>query len=659
MRRWLCAVLVGAVLVVLSMAWAPAPAQAHAVLTASSPADGATVDTPPAEVLLRFTELPGPQLAVVHVLDAAGRQVEAGRVEALAGPPPQLRLDLGVLAAGTYTATWRATSTVDGHTTVGSVAFGVGVPAVVVGTEGGAVGAQSPTPTVAGVAGRWLFYAGVVAMLGAGVVGVIVVSDPATISRRVLAAAWLAGAGGLLVMIADQRAGTGTSLANLLSSSTGHRLTAQAVAVALAGAAVALACRRPSRTALALVGVGASAAMLTRALAGHANASSMRWLGIGMQWIHLVSVGAWIGGLVWFLIAMRRGDPGRGPGLARRFSALAAGTLAVVVVSGTVRALDEVGAWSRLVGTSFGVTLLAKLGLFGAMVALGARSRLRHVPASSAGRLAGLRRVVRAEVAIAAGVLGTTALLVGLPPSASVAEAARAGPPPTVVVTGSDYATSVAVRLVVDPGTAGPNRFDLTAEDYDTGAPAPAARVSLRFQHDDRRDVAATTLELAQAPDAHWRGSSRVLSIDGRWRVTALVETPTDAVEVAMELTASVAGGPGPTASGGPSCRQGTPDPAYRVTVVPEPDPVRAEGTTFHLAVRQGDEPVTGAEVCVKADMPDMQHRGVFTVAREVAPGTYDAALQFSMTGAWEGSVIVAEPGKAAVSLPLTLEVQE
>ncbi len=650
--------LAGVLLAVVLTAWASAPAFAHALLTASVPADGATLEHPPAEIQLTFTESLDPALSVVHVLDASGSQVEEGKTEALAGQPAQLRVALGELGQGTYTVTWRTTSALDGHTTIGSVAFGVGVPGVATGAEGAQAEMRTPSPTVASVAGRWLFYVGVVLMLGAAVVGVVVVSKPVVISRRVLAAAWVAAAGGVLLTIADQRASAGTSVTNLLSSSTGHKLTAQAVALALAGVAVVWAWLRPSRWSLAVVGVGASAAMLTRALAGHANASSVRWFSVGVQWVHLVSVGAWVGGLVWLLVAMRRGDPGQGPGLARRFSSVAAGTLAVVAISGAVRALDEVGAWTRLVNTTFGVTLLVKFGFFAALVALGACSRFRHVSAASPGRVVGLRRAVRGEVAIAAGVLGVTAVLAGLPPSASVAAASKASSTPNVVVTGNDYGTSVRVRLVVSPGSAGPNRFDSTVEDFDSGEPVPADAVSLRFQLDGRPDVAAATLDLARDPDSHWRGSGSQLSIGGRWTVTAVVQTPTDAVEVPMELVTTANAPPGTSAPEAErNCGRGTADPSYRVNIEPDPDPPKAEGTIFNLIVSQNGEPVTGAQVCLRADMPDMQHRGVFTVAKDASAGRYEATLEFSMTGSWTGSVTIAQPGKPAVSVPVGFEV--
>src|SRR5207248_8505784 len=116
-RRRLAGPLAGVLLLGVCATWASVPAHAHALLAASTPADGATVDRPPTEVLLTFTEAPDPLLAVVRVVDAAGTRVEAGKAEAVAGQAAQLRVPLGTLAQGTYTVTWRTTSAVDGHTT--------------------------------------------------------------------------------------------------------------------------------------------------------------------------------------------------------------------------------------------------------------------------------------------------------------------------------------------------------------------------------------------------------------------------------------------------------------------------------------------------------------------------------------------------------------
>lgn len=638
------------------MAVAPRPAVAHALLTASTPGDGATVDNAPSELVLTFNEPLDPALSTVTVLDSSGATA-GGKAEPVPGEPARLRAALGDLAEGVYTATWRVTSPSDGHTTVGAVAFGVGVPATPVGSKGSATSIESPAPTFASVAGRWLFYAGVVLLLGAAVVGVLVASRPAAIPAWGLVASWAGAAAGVVLTIGDKAASTRTGVGELVSSATGHKLAWQAGAVALVGVAVTWASRQRARSALVAVGVAAAAAMLARALAGHANAASPRWLGVGMQWAHLAAVGAWVGGLPWLLIALRRDEAGRGPGLARRFSSIAAATLGVVALTGTLRAVDEVGAWSRLLDTDFGVTLLVKLGLFSALVVVAASSRFRHVAAAAVNRAGGFRRAVRGEVALAAGVLGATAWLAGLAPSATVAAASRGGAP-TVTVSGNDYATSVRARLEISPGAAGPNRFQLEVEDYDSGEPVPAEAVSLRFQLDGRPDVASTTLDLTRDGDEEWEGSTNVLSINGRWTVTALVQTASDAVEVPMEFETRTAAPASSGATDTRACPTGPRDPSYSVAVTSDPDPPRAEGTSLGLTVEQNGQRVAGAKVCVRVNMPDMQHRGVTAVATETSPGRYDARIRFTMVGGWEGSIVVTAPGREPVSAPIRLEVR-
>jgi len=421
------------------------------------------------------------------------------------------------------------------------VAFGVGVAVEAAGTSGPPSGVRSPT--FVSIAGRWLFYAGIVLLLGAAVVGLFV-STTTVVSVWALNASWAAAAVGLVLIIADKRATTHTSLSGLLDSSTGHKLQAQAVAVGLTWLAVCWASLRPSRAAVAAVGLGASGVMLERALSGHADSTSTPAFTVTVQWLHLVSIGAWIGGLVWLLIALRRRDPGRGPGLARRFSKVAGVMVVLVLVTGTVRALDEVGAWSRLFDTSFGVTLTVKIVIFAVLILLGASSRYRHVAPAAAGRVEGLRRTVRAEVAVAAVALAAAAVLTGLAPSRTVAEAEKLQKPAGVMVTGSDYATSVRIRLLVTPGTVGPNRFEAAVVDYDSGQPAPADSVTLRFQLNDRADVGSAEVALTREGDARWRGLSSALSIDGKWSITALVQSRSDSVEVPMELVTGRRSGP-------------------------------------------------------------------------------------------------------------------
>src|SRR6266508_3492839 len=266
------------------------PAGAHAMLRGSDPAGGASLDRSPAAVTLHFTEAPDPALSVVHVLDTAGHAVSTGPAVALAGS--RLRAPLPVLGAGTYTVTWRATSRVDGHVSQGAFAFGVGLPAM-----------ATPSPNAGAATGLLVFARRLPARAG-----------------PLLGAALALACCGLAVMPIATWASAGVPLGRFLGSGTGHWLEARGGAVLLAAAAVAglllagsgwgakapqpvPAASRASATAwLVALGVAASAGLLVHALAGHAAAPGpLRLVNLGSQWLHLLAVAVWIGGLAWLL----------------------------------------------------------------------------------------------------------------------------------------------------------------------------------------------------------------------------------------------------------------------------------------------------------------------------------------------------------------------
>lgn len=105
------------------------------------------------------------------------------------------------------------------------------------------------------------------------------------------------------------------------------------------------------------------------------------------------------------------------------------------------------------------------------------------------------------------------------------------------------------------------------------------------------------------------------------------------------------------------ACGEGAPDPSYSVSTDSDPNPPRLDGTVFHLTVRHGGAAVTGAKVCVAANMPTMLHAGVSQTAKEVSGGRYDVQLSFSMDGSWAGTITIAQPGQPIVSVPLAIQV--
>jgi copper transport protein len=528
--------------VLLAVLGTAGPAGAHALVRRSQPAAGSLVASSPPAVVIVFTEPPDPGLSVIHVLDQNGATVDRGGAGLVPGRGDELRLPLPTLGEGVYTVTWRAVSRADGHVTAGSFSFGVGVSPGAATASGGVASSTAATPSPLAVAGRWAFYLGLAVLMGTAVGSAFVARDVRP-SPALLVGGWLLAVAGLVAMTIAERDAVGIGLGRLLSSAAGQEFGYRGVALLVAGVGVILAVREPRWTALVPLAGATAGAMLVHVLAGHAGAeraAGLRWFEVLVQWLHLIAVGVWIGGLVWLVTAVRGRDrPARGEAV-RRFSWLAGAAVAVVAATGIVRALREVGgpgAWLRLPDTGFGVALLVKIGLFAGLLTLGALNRYRNVPAVASGRLRTLRGTVVAEVVLAAAALAATGVLSELPPSAVVAAAAaRVRPPSSVVVAGSDFGTTVRVRLTVSPGTVGPNRFEATVDDYDSGKPVPASSVELQLSLPDRPDVGGQSLSLRRTGAGVWTGRG-VLALDGRWDVTALVQEPSGGVEVAMRLT--------------------------------------------------------------------------------------------------------------------------
>lgn len=516
--------------VVLGATWFSTPALAHAALDESDPASGEVLQTPPDEIRLTFTEPPDVSLTTIGI-DAGGVPVATTRPpERVPGTEREIRLLLPELSDGVYTVTWRTVSETDGHVTAGAFTFGVGV------TRGEVSGVvprdETPPPSPLAVAGKWGLYVGLAVLFGAAVAG-LVVFGPATVARpAVLAVAWIAAAVGVVVITLEERAVLSVPLGTLLSSEAGGDFVGLAIAVGVAGLATLVAAVRTSRATLALLAAATAAAMLVRAQTGHAGGSVTA---VGEQWLHLMAVGTWIGGLAWLVLSLLRGLE---PRKVRRFSNLAAAGLAVLFVSGFLRAANELGGlgwWLHPFENDYSTALVVKLGVVVPLVGLGALNRFRNVARiERAGSR--LLRTVGAELGLAATVFGVTGVMTGLPPQEG-SDHARAERP--LVVTGSDFATTTRVRLQISPGAVGPNEFVADVTDFDTGESVDAQRVSLRFDLPARPEV-ASELDLERMEDGTWQAESTTLAMPGTWNVTVLVEGAGDSTTVDLRVTPRV-----------------------------------------------------------------------------------------------------------------------
>jgi copper transport protein len=507
-------------------------AEGHAALRDSDPANGASLAQPPAAVTLVFTEEPEPGLSLIRVLDAQGRQVQRGRVQAVPGNPFALRQPLERIGQGAYTVSWRTVSRVDGHLTAGTIVFGVGM----VPSSMPESGPQQPAPNPVTAASRWFLYIGLVLMLGGVWVWAFVLPPHVPPSPWLYVASVFAlfGIAGIAV---GQRAAAGVSWGQFFTTFLGHATIYRALPVVAAAVMFTIA-RRSARyrpAALTVATTFVAFAMLVHVYAGHAGAAGgmARWVRVTLQWLHFAGVGLWLGGLAALLIGLRGTMDAEKAAAARRYSNGAVVGLAAVVLTGVLRAVDAVGAWSSLWSMFYGRLVLTKFLLLVILAGLGAINRYRNVPAVRA-RVSALRKVGAAELVLAMVVLAITGVLTGLAPPRTL----RDVPPSTsLVATGSDFASTIKVRLEVTPGRPGLNRFMLGVVDFDSGKPVSADEVTLRLSPGDRPEIAASSLVLSKVADGAYGGQGTGLSLAGPWNVVATVRSGVDVVRVPLRIT--------------------------------------------------------------------------------------------------------------------------
>lgn len=133
--------------------------------------------------------------------------------------------------------------------------------------------------------------------------------------------------------------------------------------------------------------------------------------------------------------------------------------------------------------------------------------------------------------------------------------------------------------------------------------------------------------------------------------------SPTGAATTASATASAMPSATVSAATADPCSIAASTDPTYKVAFQTTPNPPVAEGTLFKLAIEHGGKPVTGATVCMSADMTTMHHGGVEKTASETSAGHYQLKLELPMRGPWAGSAVIVQPGMPAVAVPVSFNV--
>jgi copper transport protein len=517
------------------------PAEAHATLVESVPADGAVVPAPPDAVTLRFSEPVSP--IAVSLLDGEGRSLVSAQDVANEGATLRLALP-AKLPAGTYLVSYRVIS-VDSHPVGGSITFSIGVrsaaPPAPVDMAAGDVGWRT-----AAAIDRVLFYAGMIVAAGGVLFHRMVAGDlgrlaPAA-SRRLTVAASMAIAAALLATGLEGGQMTDGSWLALLEPATWRLGLATELGLSLIVSVAGLAALIAGlRVAAPLALAGAVVAIGALALSGHAATADPVWLTAPMLALHLLMVSFWLGSF-WPLWSLLRHQPTTVALAAlRRFSNLAVGAVMLLAAAGLGLAIIQLGSFHALTDTTYGsrltfklvlvlvLVLLALVNRYGLMPALGARqAEARH----------GLLASILAEAGLALAILATTALL------------CQAVPPRALAMAGhehhhdaADGFAALAYRdgngALVELVPARRGRNDLTLRLFDPdGRPLTPQEVTIELENRPA-GIEPVSGRVTMVGPGLYRVDGAGLPVAGRWtiRVGALVS---DFVRLGFTVTIPV-----------------------------------------------------------------------------------------------------------------------
>jgi copper transport protein len=395
-------------------------ASAHAYVVSAQPAIEGGYQMPQGVVAVTFDEpIDVLDRDALEVDDARGRRID--RRDAHVDSDDATRLVASVplhLAPGVYTVRWRVVSA-DTHVVHGAYRFGVDAP--VSGSAPGDAQAffdpSAPLPTAL----RWLGLIGALIATGALTFRLLVLDGlpPWELADAIARKAAIRGSAAVLVAAVPallvQAAAAGGRFGSDLAPTLLHSMWGAAWLVRVTAAAVLLilAIRAWRRVNLPYA-IVAYALLLSFSFSGHALALSgaQRALAVAADSAHFAAASIWVGG-VGVMISILSRTSGRLRELFARFTPVAIACAVVVALTGAYGAFLHVPQIGDLVRTVYGETLVAKMLLFLALIALG----YLHLRAGR-GRASGYAAAtLTMEALIGLAVVTLSAFLVGqMPP---------------------------------------------------------------------------------------------------------------------------------------------------------------------------------------------------------------------------------------------------
>jgi putative copper export protein/mono/diheme cytochrome c family protein len=271
--------------------------------------------------------------------------------------------------------------------------------------------------------------------------------------------------------------------------------------------------------------------LLTVTLTSHAATEGRALLPILADWLHLLGMTFWFGGLVYLFTGIRQLQQLGGQARTRlaslltsRFSLNAVFAVALLGLTGLYSAYLRVGSWPAMLTSLYGHVLLVKQVFVGGLLIIAAINFLVISPrlkrdrlqvAADTGLVTGFGNILLLELSLAGLLLASVSLLTYIPPAKVVL--------PRTDLTATAKVDDLRMELAISPGRVGQNTFTLRpSSSSDEHVSHSITKALLRFTP-GQGSLPPSELQLIDRGDGIFAAQGTGLSLPGTWQVQAVL----------------------------------------------------------------------------------------------------------------------------------------
>jgi copper transport protein len=473
-------------------------------------------------------------------------EVDSGDAGVDSNNPERMTVSLPPLPDGIYIVSWQALSKTDGHVTAGGFPFAVGK------VDTSSLPAEEQTTTelpISALIAKWLLLAAGALLVGQFPSIKLIWSpvlqanheSPELLDRYHhgwknlfmvgLIAAFFACALGVLAQAGQT---TGQLLAAPWSKETIQVLTGTRLGMiwlirfTLVFIGYWMVQSKPTAWKEAARFILGLILLLTISLTSHAATEAHPALPILADWLHLVGMSFWFGGLAHLILGLtilQRTDRLSRTRIASavtiRFSFMALPTVTVIGITGFYSAALRVGSVPALLSTLYGNSFLVKQALVAILLLIAGinflvispqleRQSLQNIPGDTL--VLRFRRMVLVEATFACLLLASVSVLTYLPPARTLL--------PKTALIASRKVDDIKIALTVSPGLVGQNTF--TVKLTPASSVEAVKSVVLTFVQ-AAGDIAPSEYELTSQGNGTYTGQAANIGFAGEWLIEVAV----------------------------------------------------------------------------------------------------------------------------------------